>query len=171
MRGVRVSPEAPQNKGQPGHMNRTQEIIQFAIDRKVGLNLDSDRSAIEAALGRLDHADDQCFLLGDLEIGIVSDREDLPFQNVSYFKFRIGWIDRNRFRIPGLIDVKYGVADIDLREVVQILVDRSIWFKHIYHFADDENDRVIWNSDRSRSFFFKQSNGRWVLDCYYCNEI
>lgn len=152
-------------------MNKTYDIIQFAIDRKIGLNLDSDLPAIEAALGRPDYADDLGIQLGELEIGMVTDREMLPFQKVSYFKFCIGWTERGRFKIPGIIDIKYGVADIDLREVVQILVDRSIWFKHTYHFADADKDRAIWTMDETRSFFFKQRNGRWVLDCYYCKEI
>ncbi|MCP4284798.1 MAG: hypothetical protein GY792_10155 [Gammaproteobacteria bacterium] len=112
-------------------MNKTEQIIQFAIDRKIGLNFDSDRPAIEAALGPPEWPDDQYLLWGDLEIGLLPKGENIPFRNVGYFKFCLGNTGRNKFSIPGFVDVKFGVSDIDMREVLNVLVDRSIWFEHI----------------------------------------
>ncbi|MCP4284622.1 MAG: hypothetical protein GY792_09245, partial [Gammaproteobacteria bacterium] len=131
----------------------------------------SDRSAIEAALGPPDWADDQYLFWGDLEIGLVPKDEDLPFRNVSYFKFCLEKTGRKRFSIPGFVDVNYGIGDIDMREVMQVLVEHSIWFEHIYDLSYKDEDRGIRTLYDRRQFHFQKDNGRWLMTCYYCEQI
>jgi hypothetical protein len=155
-------------------MNITEQIIQFAITRNIGLNFESSRATILAALGPHDYPEydyDQYLFWGDLEIGFVPKNENLSNREIAYFKFCLERTNTKRFSIPSLVDVKYSIGQIDIREVVQVLVNHSIWFKHVDDFAYKDVNRGIQTIDGCCNFHFKKKKGRWLLTCYFCDQI
>lgn len=156
-------------------MNTTEKIIQFALQRKFGLNFDSSEKDIESALGKPEGPfDDNFMLYEDLEIGLNRNCEIYkdPFRKVSYFKFKVGACRGfKHFKVPGIEDVKFRSVDADMREVMQVLVNHSFWFEHVYELHYKEEDRGIRSLDRQVQFHFKKQKKRWLLDCYYCNSF
>ncbi len=158
-------------------MNTTEQIIQFALTRKFGLNFDSSDNDIKAIFGAPDHDYDEAapfMYFGNLEIGLatkgVSTRD--AFRKVAYFKFCVdGCLGSKQFEIPGVLNLHFKVADVDMREVVQVLVNHSIWFEHIHdYFIDDENCDLR-TLDQQKHFHFVKVKNRWLLSYYFCSEI
>lgn len=158
-------------------MSTTQEIMQFALHRKFGLNFDSTDQEIRSVFGKpeieYDNEISPFMHYGDLEIGLVrkSDNQPDTFRKIAYFKFCVGATSGSRtFKIPGTVDLKFKVADADIREVMQVLVNHSVWFEHVYRFHS-ENTRGLQTLDQRNSFHFIKKRGRWLLDCYFSGQI
>lgn len=157
-------------------MTSTEEIMQFALHRKFGLNFDSSDEQIKSTFGEPEHEYDDAspyMHYGDLEIGLVRKGDSHPdtFRKIAYYKFCVGATSGSRtFRIPGAVDLKFKVADADIREVMQVLVNHSVWFEHFYRFHS-EDTRSLQTPDQRNSFHFIKKRGRWLLDCYFCGQI
>lgn len=147
-------------------MNVTEQIIQFAIAPSIGLNFESNRASLQAALGPHDYPEfdeDQYLFWGDLEIGLVPKEENIPNRKIAYFKFCLDKTTTKKFSIPSLVNTRYSIGQIDIREVTQVLVNHSIWFSHNYDLAYKDTDRGIETIDGRCKFHFRKKNERWLL--------
>ena len=159
-------------------MNVTEQILQFALGRKIGLNLDSTREDIEMKLGPCDDSsfnDMGLLYCGDLEIALLKDedKEHQPFRNVGYYQFEIY---KPRFYIPNFVDLTFQPRHLDMREVIHVFMEHSVWFTYPQYRLDEDDWRNFKTHDESKSFHFQKEvvqsgRSRYLLRSYYCQEI